>query len=56
MVELPALDPSEAPRARLNEMVAAGNWPMLFSARGAVPTSTRVIADSGTCAPDEEVT
>ncbi len=41
--------PSEAPGARLNEIVAAGNWPRWLIDSGAVCSTTSAIADSGTC-------
>ena len=43
--------PSEAPGARLNETVVAGNWLNRSSRSGAVCSSKLAIADSGTCLP-----
>src|ERR1700722_1652888 len=45
--------PSDAPEARLNETVAAGNWPRCSIRKGVSLTETVVIADKGTWpAPD----
>src|SRR5689334_6885000 len=41
--------PSDAPGARLNEMVAAGNWPRWLMTSGAVCSETRAMDESGTC-------
>src|SRR5712691_1326767 len=41
--------PRDAPGARLNEMVADGNWPMWLTTRGAARWVIRAIAVSGTC-------
>ena len=43
--------PSEAPGARLKEMVAAGNWPRWLTSSGAGFSLTRATDDSGTCPP-----
>ena len=40
--------PSEAPGARLNDTVAAGNWPRWLTAIGAVCWMNWAIADNGT--------
>src|SRR5512143_4059759 len=42
--------PSETPRARLNDTVAAGNWPRWLMTSGALRSTTRAIEESGTCA------
>ena len=41
--------PSDAPRARLNEIVAAGNWPMRLTTSGAGRSVTVASADNGIC-------
>ena len=41
--------PSDAPGARLKEIVAAGNWPMRLTTSGAARSVTRASADSGIC-------
>jgi len=41
--------PSDAPRARLKEIVAAGNWPMRLMTSGAGASVTRASADNGIC-------
>src|ERR1700730_13056684 len=46
--------PRDAPGARLNEIVVAGNWPRWLTSRGEGCTETVDIADSGTC-PEVEV-
>src|ERR1700730_240219 len=47
--------PSDAPGAKLNEIVAAGNWPRCPNRNGVSLIETVVIADSGTWpAPDIE--
>ncbi len=46
--------PSEAPGARLKEMVVAGNWLSRSSLSGAVRSSKVATADSGTCLPAAE--
>ena len=42
---------SEAPRARLNESVTAGNWPWWAMASGVLRETKRAKASRGTCAP-----
>ena len=41
--------PSDAPRARLNEIVAAGNWPIRLSTSGAGRSVTCASDDKGIC-------
>src|SRR2546427_12400383 len=41
--------PSDAPGARLNEIVADGNWPMWLTSKGVACSVIRAIAVSGTC-------
>src|ERR1022692_2685548 len=41
--------PSEAPGARLNEIVADGNWPMWLTTSGVARSLMRAMAVSGTC-------
>ena len=43
--------PSDAPGARLNEIVAAGNWPRWLITSGALRSLMRAIVSSGTCCP-----
>src|SRR5215469_17152542 len=43
--------PSDAPGARLNEMVAAGNWPWWLMVRGTLVRSIFAIEVSGTSEP-----
>src|SRR5215472_13850766 len=43
--------PSDAPGARLNEMVAAGNWPWWLMVRGALVRSILAIEVNGTSEP-----
>ena len=47
--------PSDAPGARLKEMVVAGNWLSRSSRSGAVRCSKVAMADSGTCLPAVEL-
>ncbi len=46
--------PSDAPCARLNEIVAAGNWPWWLITSGPVRSLMRANAPSGTWPPDDE--
>ena len=48
--------PSDAPAARLNDTVAAGNWPMWLTISGAARVSTRAMPESGVCRPSEVAT
>src|SRR6266567_440094 len=48
--------PSAMPGARLNDSVTDGKKPWWFTASGVVLGVTRVIAESGTCAPVEDLT
>ncbi|MNT09507.1 hypothetical protein D3C72_1442930 [compost metagenome] len=43
--------PSDAPGARLNDSVAAGNWPTWLRSSAVGPCSTRATAPSGTVWP-----
>src|SRR5271156_5839054 len=48
--------PSDAPGAKLNEIVAAGNWPRCPIRNGVCLIETVIIAESGTWpAPDAEL-
>ncbi len=48
--------PSDAPRARLNEMVADGNWPWWLTTSEPGCSTTVAKAPSGTCWPPLEAT
>src|SRR5262252_9195666 len=47
--------PSDAPGARLNEIVAAGNWPRWLIARGPDFSTTRAMLLRRTCCGAEEI-
>ncbi|MNN41018.1 hypothetical protein D3C81_1551110 [compost metagenome] len=46
--------PRDSPGARLNETVAAGNWPWWLTTSWPVRSLMRAMAPSGTCPPDDD--